>query len=50
MVVLVDDRKLKIEEVNQLAINDGFNSVDDFFQYFNTDFTGKLIHWTDLKY
>lgn len=34
----------------QLAINDGFNSVEDFFAWFNTDFTGKIIHWTDLKY
>jgi hypothetical protein len=33
-----------------LAINDGFDSVDDFFAYFNKDFTGTLIHWTDLKY
>ncbi len=36
--------------VKQLAQNDGFDSVDDFFEYFNTDFTGKIIHWTDLKY
>lgn len=30
--------------------NDGFDSIDEFFEYFNTDFTGKIIHWTDLKY
>lgn len=36
--------------VKQLAQNDGFDSVDDFFEWFNTDFTGKIIHWTDLKY
>ena len=34
----------------QLALNDGFDSIEDFFAYFNEDFTGKLIHWTDLKY
>lgn len=33
-----------------LAQNDGFDSVEDFMNYFNTDFKGKLIHWTDLKY
>lgn len=33
-----------------LAINDGFDSVEDFFAYFNKDFKGKIIHWTDLKY
>jgi len=36
--------------LKQLANNDGFDSVEDFFAYFNKDFTGKIIHWTDLKY
>lgn len=36
--------------LKKLAINDGFDSVEDFFAYFNKDFTGKIIHWTDLKY
>lgn len=34
----------------QLAINDGFNSVEDFFKYFSSDFEGKIIHWTDFEY
>ncbi len=38
------------DEMNQLALNDGFDNVQDFFVYFNEDFTGKIIHWTDLKY
>jgi hypothetical protein len=33
-----------------LAKNDGFDSVDDFFAWFNKDFSGKIIHWTDLSY
>ena len=37
-------------DLDKLAINDGFPSVEAFFQYFNTDFKGNLIHWTDLKY
>lgn len=36
--------------IEELAINDGFPSTEAFFQYFNEDFTGKIIHWTDLKY
>lgn len=36
--------------IEQLAQNDGFPSIEAFFQYFNSDFRGKLIHWTDLKY
>ena len=34
----------------ELAQNDGFDSMEDFFEYFNEDFKGKIIHWTDLKY
>jgi len=30
--------------------NDGFDTVDDFFKYFNKDFDGKIIHWTDKRY
>lgn len=33
-----------------LAQNDGFDTVEDFFLYFNKNFKGKIIHWTDLKY
>ena len=38
------------KEVLNLAQNDGFDTVKDFFEYFNKDFTGKIIHWTDFKY
>lgn len=47
-IILIDDEL--VCDVKQLAINDGFDSVEDFFAYFNKDFTGKLINWTDLKY
>lgn len=41
---------LTYQEMVSLAKNDGFNSLDDFFKYFNKDFKGKLIHWTGLRY
>lgn len=34
----------------ELAQNDGFDTIEDFFAYFNEDFKGKIIHWTDLRY
>lgn len=43
--VFSDENKLK-----ELAQNDGFDTVEAFFEYFNEDFKGKIIHWTDLKY
>ena len=33
-----------------LVQNDGFASISDFLKFFNKDYTGKIIHWTDLKY
>jgi hypothetical protein len=41
---------LKSGEIERLAINDGFETVKDFFNYFNKDFTGKIIHFSDLRY
>lgn len=38
------------EAMNTFALNDGFPTVDAFFSYFNQNFNGKLIHFTDLKY
>lgn len=56
--VFIDDRNVTnewFEDTNEmivevLAKNDGFNNLVDFFGWFSEDFTGKLIHWTDLKY
>lgn len=38
------------KEMEQLAKNDGFDSIDHFFQWFKEDFSGKIIHWTDFRY
>lgn len=48
--IRVDKRRLEPSEIEILALNDGFDSVEDFLNYFNRDFKGKIIHWTDLKY
>ncbi|AMA48971.1 hypothetical protein [Flavobacterium covae] len=48
--IIIGKKRLNNDEIKTLAQNDGFNSVDDFFTYFNTEFKGKIIHWTDLKY
>ncbi|WP_395060034.1 hypothetical protein [Flavobacterium sp.] len=34
----------------ELAKNDGFNTIEDFFDYFDKDYVGKIIHWTGLTY
>lgn len=49
-LVYVDGVSLRPYMIEQLAKNDGFNSSEEFFQYFSTTQTLRLIHWTDLKY
>lgn len=49
-IVKVDNRTLICYEVRQLAKNDGFRSEVEFFAYFNEDFTGDIIHWTNRRY
>lgn len=41
---------LSYSEIKKLAQNDGFDSVEQFFAWFNKDFKGQLIHWSDLRY
>jgi hypothetical protein len=48
--VFIDGVMVPPQKIEELAQNDGFETVDDFFKWFNTDFDGKIIHWTDLKY
>lgn len=48
--VYIDGRLLHLMEIEKLAINDGFETIDDFCKWFDKDFTGKIIHWTDFKY
>lgn len=49
--VFIDGRYLSNwQDVLMLAQNDGFDSIDEFFKWFNKDWKGSIIHWTDLKY
>lgn len=48
--VTVDGRQLSESEIQQLAWNDGFENLVDFWWWFQDGFTGKIIHWTNLKY
>jgi hypothetical protein len=34
----------------QVAENDGFDTFDQFLRWFDEDFEGLLIHWTDRRY
>ena len=49
-VITIDGRQLGLAEHLLLAKNDGFDDVNWFYRWFEEDFTGKLIHWTDYRY
>lgn len=36
--------------LEELALNDGFDSAEDFLKFFSVDFQGSLIHWTETRY
>lgn len=37
-------------QIELLSKNEGFDNVEDFWNYFNHEFGGKIIHWTTLSY
>ena len=49
-IIRIDERQLSIDEIQQLAWNDGFENIAEFFLWFHSDFKGKIIHWTNLTY
>lgn len=48
--ISVGDRFLTPVEIEALAINDGFESLRQFWAWFSEPFIGKIIHFTDFKY
>ncbi len=50
--ICVDDRELSQDEIHRLAQNDGFDSMDDFWAWFDqySPFVGKIVHWTETRY
>jgi hypothetical protein len=48
--MFIDDVEMSIDQMKELAVNDGFESLDNFFDWFSEPFVGKIIHWTDITY
>ena len=53
-IVSINGIVLNHDQVYHVAKNDGFDCVEDFFEWFAIKekevFKGKIIHWTDRKY
>lgn len=41
-------KELTREQIHELAVNDGFDNTDEFWQFFDKDMTGKLIYWDNF--
>lgn len=48
--LFVDGRRLNGAEIHDIARNDGFDSTEDFFRWFDKPCIKKIIHFTDFKY
>lgn len=49
--VQVDGKFISKTNIRLLAINDGFDSPEELFEWFGyKDFNGQIIHWTDFRY
>lgn len=50
--IIIDNRILSSKEIEQLSVNDGLDSVADFWDWFDriTPCKPVIIHWTDLRY
>lgn len=46
----IDGRILTNDEMIKLALNDGFENLTAFYDWFSIPFKGKIIHWTNFKY
>lgn len=49
-VIFIDKKPIHLNDYDVLAENDGFKDSQEFCHWFNEDFKGKIIHWTNLKY
>lgn len=49
--VFVDGKVISEKKLEELAVSDGFDCKNSFFNYFSENFEGQIIHWTEnLKY
>ena len=54
--IIIDGRSFSIfipeqeKVIERLALNDGFQNIGAFLDFFSSDFSGQIIHWTDERY
>jgi len=48
--IKVDGMELSKVNMERLSKNDGFETMEDFWIFFNEPYQGMIIHWTDTRY
>ena len=48
--IKVDGMELSKVNMERLSKNDGFETMEDFWTFFNEPYQGMIIHWTDTRY
>ena len=49
-IIKVDEMVLSKVNMERLSKNDGFETMEDFWTFFNEPYQGMIIHWTDTRY
>lgn len=49
-IIFIDGKFFSPTKYLSLAINDGFDNIAGFLNWFDKPFEGQIIHWTDFKY
>ena len=48
--VIIDNKIISDDAIINLAKNDGFSHIEEFWKFFRKGEEGYIIHWTDLRY
>lgn len=50
LLIFIDNKGFPFNRYEELFANDGFKSRVQFFKWFKKDWSGKILHFTDLRY
>lgn len=45
-----ETKEVNRDRLKQFVLNEGFQNVEAFFDWFQENLNGKVIHWTNLAY
>ena len=49
-MIEIDGKRLSDIDTERVAKNDGFETMEDFWTFFNEPYQGMIIHWAETKY